>query len=68
MAWHKIDSAPKDGSNFDVWCENTQTRHVDCAYAKMNWGPQINPRGGLGRFIYGERPSHWMPPPAPPRS
>ena len=67
MAWKPINTSPRD-KVFDVWCANTKTRHVDCAWEEMNWGWQINPDQGIGRFLYGEVPSHWMFAPTPPRA
>lgn len=63
--WKSIKSAPTVGV-FDVWASDGQ-RYVDCGWASMNWGPQINPHCGLGRFPAGVRPTHWMPRPKSPR-
>lgn len=72
MTWRSINSVPKSGV-FDVLCKPTikgavWTRYIDCAWANMNWGPQINPDGGLGRFPYCHRPTFWMRAPRLPKA
>ena len=59
MDWQPIDTAPKDGS-FLVQMDNGEM-HV----AKVHKGARIMIVGGAFSFDRTEKPTHWMPLPAP---
>lgn len=72
-SWQDISSAPKDGTEFDVWAINDegQSRRI----CEVSWGPvcdwvgnEWNDWRGMRPSLYHARfePTHWMPLPAPP--
>lgn len=67
MGWRPIKTAPKDGTLFDVWDTVSERRWTDCSYREMNWGWEINPFHGLGRFNRPVNLTHWRLPPNPPK-
>jgi hypothetical protein len=68
--WRPIETAPKDGRRVDLWVLDTAGngyRYPDAAYGfvrgRMGW-TDANNHGALEPYV---RPTHWMPPPDPPR-
>lgn len=77
MDWQSIDSAPKDGTEVDIWAVETEARDgpvehgvrfVDCEWTPAGWKYE---KDGYPRFV-GDNdhiPTHWMiviPPSADP--
>lgn len=59
--WQPIETAPKDGTEIDVWCPSEVQRLT------VKWDGEVweNVRGG---WVSENYPSHWMPFPSPPTS
>lgn len=71
--WRTIDSAPKDGTEMDLWVISTggakPFRVPDCAWKTVAGKAQWVSRGERGWEALSEaylRPTHWQPLPAPP--
>lgn len=73
--WLPISTAPKDGTEFDVWAVNDegQSRRI----CDVSWGPVSDWLGNEWDDWLGMRPSlhharfeptHWMPLPTPPEA
>lgn len=66
--WQKIETAPKDGSVFDVinkYGDRTTDVHYDEKRGGfIHWW--INDYGDVGWTIIKIPPTHWMPLPTPP--
>lgn len=69
MTWQPIETAPKTGTEVDLWDEMFQQRLTDCFFdPKRGWR-----RYGLDDWgIHGETSvkghiTHWMPKPPPPK-
>lgn len=62
--WRPIETAPKDGTEIDLWHEGDR---IADAYWKGGrwWAPNFDYDGCDG-VIGGPPPTHWMPLPAPP--
>lgn len=71
--WRPIDTAPKDGTEFDVWAVNDegQSRRI----CEVSWGPVADWTGkewddwiGMRPSLHHARfePTHWQPLPIPP--
>jgi hypothetical protein len=59
--WQPIESAPKDGTKVDVWCEGKVPLRIPNAYFyEERWLHSFN-----GMRIWHD-PTHWMPLPPPP--
>lgn len=56
--WRTIDSAPTDGTEILVFCDDGFVRHYKVVFSSMtnHWSDGID--------VY--EPSHWMPLPPPP--
>ena len=58
--WKRIDTAPKDGTEIDIWVQNSIRR-----IAKVHWDQKF------GMWANHEdvscNPTHWMPIPEPPK-
>lgn len=74
MQWLPIDSAPKDGTEIDVWVTNQHGmdgyRHT---YVKWDSGAWRFYSHILHRWMkveveFGAKVTHWMPLPEPPQS
>lgn len=75
MTWQPIETAPKDGTIVDLWVqgamqangEYSQRRSPQCHSNGWDW---ISPLDGDWEYgggrMWGCRPTHWMPVPAPP--
>ena len=64
--WQPIETAPRDGTVFDVWVGLYSRRVADCVMCKQ-WGRvyAYNPESGYyDQKISGA--THWMPLPPPP--
>ncbi len=69
--WQPIETAPKDGTQIDLWCSFSERRHTDMCWSDFytqhtspadklpSWGPKI--RNGYPRNF-----THWMPRPKTP--
>lgn len=74
VGWQDIASAPKDGSEIDLWGSHpheTPARVTDCKWMHDANGPGWNARGDRGweslcAVLW--RPTHWMPRPTIPAS
>ncbi len=76
MDWQPIETAPKDGTVFDVWlgdcdendrqfyCTGKTRRSPGWAWARE----KFRPCGGLPVVTVFVQPTYWMPLPAPPHS
>lgn len=69
-AWQPIETAPRDGTEIDLWCINSSTlttgggRIVDCHFHCGDWLRWSgDPETGYARI---RNATHWRPPPAPP--
>lgn len=67
--WLPIESAPKDGTEIDVWCPDTDLELPGFRIANVWWcGADRKWRAyGDGRMRWVTQPTHWQPLPAPPR-
>jgi hypothetical protein len=68
--WQRIETAPKDGSEFDLWTINPDDRVTNARWNEdrkrfEHWGPDGWERMSWVR-IDGEA-THWMPCPTPPK-
>lgn len=65
--WLPIETAPKDGTEFDVWIPSDSGGHrlTDLSF---NRNGQLRQNGLLYAADLPRRPTHWMPKPAPPRA
>lgn len=70
--WQPIESAPKDGSRFDVWAKAwlpAFDRFEGCRFATCYWrdGDSMGAwKAGIVGVSRDWRPTHWMPlPPSP---
>ena len=70
--WRPIESAPKDGTPFDVWAKRwicasdtfTFMRFTDCRWRERDaMGGRVKEIVGISD---GWHPTHWMPHPPPP--
>ena len=79
MKWQTIATAPKDGTEIDVWCvdercaPSTGRRYTEVRWREGSWtwfDPRYDGDGGYIGLDNGVNVivTHWMPPPAPPRS
>ncbi len=61
--WQPIETAPKDGTQIDIWCAGFR-------YADAYWGrvekQWLTEDGVTIKDIYGLEPKFWMPLPADP--
>lgn len=78
MDWRPIETAPRDGTEVDLWVSGPGARRVaDCRWARptlANWGDRYGDDGDLpaqwvtrNGFALDRRngiPTHWMPAPA----
>jgi hypothetical protein len=67
VGWQPIETAPKDGTEFDVWNAYSEER-----IANVRWDGKHFVHWWIGGFdsmdyCRIERPTHWMPLPAPPK-
>ena len=68
--WQDIATAPRDGTEVDVWCPSEWPsnkggyRVADSWWcrARMRWATY-----GDGDIHWAHLPTHWMPPPEPPK-
>lgn len=72
--WRDIESAPRDGTEMDLWCDiegYRPGRVTNCVWMHGPSGPDWYTRGERGWEpigAIGVTPTHWMPlPPAPAR-
>lgn len=66
MEWQPIETAPRDGSEFDAWADGlrqTNARWSDWLNSFTYWDAEA--RWGEGETIK-FNPTHWMPIPTPP--
>lgn len=69
MSWQPIETAPKDGTEIDLWSpvigrlENAKWGVKRQAW--MDWG--VDGFGGVGWCAVGYKVTHWMPLPNPPK-
>jgi Protein of unknown function (DUF551) len=67
--WRPIETAPKDGTEVDLWCINQSAlsssgRATDCHYHCGEW-LKYGDSAEVGWFAV-HNATHWMPLPAPP--
>jgi hypothetical protein len=74
--WQTIETAPKDGSNLDLWCRREHCHgHVDYVrICNASWGDMVDFVGNIYQGWQGIQspyhtliPTHWMPLPTPPK-
>ncbi len=73
--WQPIETAPKDGTEVDLWCEpfdamevGNACRMTNCMFSEHSddvWKAYVALHGwcSIEKFW---RPTHWMPVPTPP--
>ncbi len=80
--WQLIETAPKDGTEVDIWVSGPGSRRVtNCAWRKprgSNWGDRYGDgkvlpeqwvtRDGVSLDRRNGVPTHWMPLPNPPEA
>jgi hypothetical protein len=66
-AWQPIETAPKDGTRFDVWLPDTFGGRRMCNLS-FNTRGHLRQDGLLDGFNLPRWPTHWMPLPAPPEA
>lgn len=65
MDWQPMNTAPKDGTKFDVWVPSRFGGYRMCELS-FNWRGQLRQNGLLTSAELPRWPTHWMPlPPAP---
>lgn len=67
--WQPIETAPKDGTEIDVWCESTANGDNGGYRIPDSWWCQTDKNWrthGDNRISWAHPPTHWMPLPAPP--
>jgi hypothetical protein len=68
--WLPIESAPKDGTEIDVWCWETAHEAIGQGYRVPNaYWSTFDEKWlflGGGSIGWAHSPAHWMPLPAPP--
>lgn len=75
MGWQPIETAPKDGTIFDVWLGDADASDLDfyCDRGTRRspswqwWGDKFRPAAGLKLLTF-VQPTHWIPLPDPPRA
>lgn len=65
--WQPIETAPKDGTEFDVWVPDAFGGYRMCGLS-FNTRGKLRQHGRLTEADLPRWPTHWMPPPAPPPS
>lgn len=68
MSWQPIDTAPRDGTTVDVWCQysdGSSGRIVDCCFKDGRWVRLVGTRDAYW-INYIVPPTHWQPLPPPP--
>ncbi len=76
--WQPIETAPKDGTLVDLWCERTHcyghvefVRKTDCSWgdiADQFSGTVFQDWRGIGETYAENVPINWMPLPDPPKT
>lgn len=67
QGWKPIETAPKDGTSFDIWVKSTKNPDYGvrmtgvCFSGSVIWGRCV-PNSSFGQYA-----SHWMPLPQPPK-
>lgn len=65
--WQPIETAPKDGTKIDVWCPG-YGRIADARFVEGRWREWgINECDQMTWVQIGDRITHWMPLPEPPK-
>jgi hypothetical protein len=66
MSWQPIETAPKDGSEIDLWISDPRYpdgyRIPECAWMDGRWVSTLEDQ----RLESKQAPTHWMPLPEPP--
>ena len=65
MQWMPIETAPNDGSKFDVWVPDAFGGHRMCNLS-LNQRGKLRQHGLLTDADLPRWPTHWMPVPGPP--
>ena len=65
--WEDISTAPKDGTNIDLWCRDVKTGE-SYRFPDSYWCWDRQQWHGCDEYIWPEAdvPTHWMPLPPPP--
>jgi len=68
--WQPIETAPKDGTQVDLWCCSGSDlrygeRYVDAEFLGGKWKYYSDCYEGWVTISY--TPTHWMPLPSPPK-
>lgn len=63
--WQLIETAPKDGTEVDVWGE--YGRNTNVIYRDGKWKEWLNVFGTEGYYELDYEPTHWQPLPEPPQ-
>ena len=65
--WGDISTAPKDGTNIDLWCRDVKTGE-SYRFPDSYWCRDRQQWHGCDEYIWPEAdvPTHWMPLPPPP--
>jgi len=70
--WQPIETAPKDGSQIDLWCEGklSSERRPFCYWGELSDLSGKEGEGWMGVYRPYEdfTPTHWMPLPEPPKT
>lgn len=63
MGWQPIETAPKDGTEIDVWCVDHRVANAWWCNADNKWRTY-----GDDRITWTHQPTHWMPLPEAPNA
>lgn len=65
-SWQPIETAPKDGTEVDLWCG--RERYTDCQWQKKEWCEwRYDDFDSLALLPVDIPATHWMPLPAAPK-
>lgn len=64
-AWQLIETAPRDGTKFDVWCSVESCRFTDVYWYDRHGSFAKDHGYPVSTTIFYHEPTHWQPLPAP---
>lgn len=74
MSWQPIETAPKDGTAVDVWCNGCRYPDAEFRFevewdedgGEQGWCHNLSDYETVRWWLIDPQPTHWMPLPEPP--